>query len=413
MPTYTPVDYDPFDTKVMGKFDDRVPQGNPSSPVVPTQVSDFAPNLAAVPHLPPQAPPAVQIQHRFPPSDTLFAPTYTPVDYDPFDVAAMRQKQTVLPPAGRKEGLATQLPEKIAKDIVTLPARAGRVAEQYGETGEYDAGPFVETALNTVGIGAPLATTGALGSAGGKIGSGVRRGANENIKNVTTKEGESLHNLIDDEQQIQNWLGSRSYAKNNNSAIQYVRERGDGGISDMLVQRDPIQRWAGVEAWAERKPPIMEMEPASQTMVLRQMQSIEKQLSPGGPYHAEVYKDGRARSFHAMREQLRTKYDELRQAAGLRPMGDGFNSPGWAWHYLGVDGPSKIPVAKDVAELMALANKDPSFSLSNVSRQDVIKTVLDDEGIAAKDVLYGATGLAGGASLSNMVQQPSLQDLAR
>lgn len=73
-PRFIPVDYDPFDTKVMGKFDDRVPQGNPSSPVLALPAPLEAPNLSNIPAPMPQAPPAAQIQRRYPPSDTLFAP---------------------------------------------------------------------------------------------------------------------------------------------------------------------------------------------------------------------------------------------------------------------------------------------------------------------------------------------------
>jgi hypothetical protein len=88
---------------------------------------------------------------------------------DPFAVAAARVKNSARPDGGRQEGLLTTLPEKMATDLYTLPARAGQAAVQYGETGEYDPAPIMESALTAMTGGMPFAQAGALGSAGGKI----------------------------------------------------------------------------------------------------------------------------------------------------------------------------------------------------------------------------------------------------
>ena len=95
-------------------------------------------------------------------------PRYSPVDYDPFERAAARTRRSVRPPRGRKEGLATALPEKVVMDALSLPRRAFGAAQQYSETGEYNPAPIMETALTAMTGGMPFAQAGALGSAGGK-----------------------------------------------------------------------------------------------------------------------------------------------------------------------------------------------------------------------------------------------------
>lgn len=123
MPSYTPVDYDPFDTKVMGKFEDRVLPGNPASPVLPPPAPIEAPITANIPSMLPQASPAAQIQNRYPPSDSLFVPSI--VQPDPAAAAATRQRQSVLPTGGRKEGLATAIPEVAMQELVAVLRKHG------------------------------------------------------------------------------------------------------------------------------------------------------------------------------------------------------------------------------------------------------------------------------------------------
>jgi hypothetical protein len=89
---------------------------------------------------------------------------------DPFAVAAARVKNSARPDGGRQEGLLTTLPEKMATDLYTLPARAGQAAVQYGETGEYNPAPIMESALTVMTGGMPMAQAGALGTSGGKAG---------------------------------------------------------------------------------------------------------------------------------------------------------------------------------------------------------------------------------------------------
>jgi hypothetical protein len=92
---------------------------------------------------------------------------------DAAEAAARRQRNAVIPHYGRQEGAATAAPENALKQLLTLPARAGQAAVQYGETGEYDAAPIMESALTAMTGGMPFAQAGALGSAGGKIRQGA------------------------------------------------------------------------------------------------------------------------------------------------------------------------------------------------------------------------------------------------
>jgi hypothetical protein len=57
---------------------------------------------------------------------------------------------------------------KILHDLYTLPERAGQVAYDYGQTGQYNPAPIMEAAMTATTGGMPLAQAGALGSAGGK-----------------------------------------------------------------------------------------------------------------------------------------------------------------------------------------------------------------------------------------------------
>jgi hypothetical protein len=58
---------------------------------------------------------------------------------------------------------------KILHDLYTLPERAGQVAYDYGQTGQYDPAPIMEAAMTATTGGMPFAQAGALGSAGGKL----------------------------------------------------------------------------------------------------------------------------------------------------------------------------------------------------------------------------------------------------
>src|SRR3990167_5273654 len=86
--------------------------------------------------------------------------------YAAAEAAARRTRQSVF--SRQKEGLLTSVLERIVMDLATLPARAGAVAQQYGETGEYNPAPIMEGALTAITGGIPFAQAGALGSAGGK-----------------------------------------------------------------------------------------------------------------------------------------------------------------------------------------------------------------------------------------------------
>jgi hypothetical protein len=57
---------------------------------------------------------------------------------------------------------------KILHDLYTLPERAGQVAYDYGQTGQYNPAPIMEAAMTATTGGMPFAQAGALGSAGGK-----------------------------------------------------------------------------------------------------------------------------------------------------------------------------------------------------------------------------------------------------
>jgi hypothetical protein len=69
----------------------------------------------------------------------------------PFEAAAQRQRQSVRPYGGRQEGAATSGLESVLMQLLTLPARAGQAAVQYGDTGEYNPAPFLEAGAALVG----------------------------------------------------------------------------------------------------------------------------------------------------------------------------------------------------------------------------------------------------------------------
>ena len=89
---------------------------------------------------------------------------------DAFTAAAQRTRNSVRPEGGRREGLGTMVPESVIRDLMTLPARAGRVALDYGDptNGTYNPAPIMEAALTATTGGVPFAQAGALGSAGGR-----------------------------------------------------------------------------------------------------------------------------------------------------------------------------------------------------------------------------------------------------
>ena len=192
-------------------------------------------------------------------------------------------------------------------------------------------------------------------------------------------EGENLQTLIDEEQELQDALGSRSFARGNKAVMDYARD-GDRGLYDSINHTDPKFKWAAVEAWEEKNPPILKASPEAQAMSLRQMKYIEDQLGPNGPYNANIYKDGRAKRFHETQKKLRTRYNELRAEFGLSPIGEGFSDVAWGWTFLGdtARAEGRMTSSKEAGDLLALSKKDASFSLSNVSRDEIVKTVLED-----------------------------------
>lgn len=98
-----------------------------------------------------------------------------PVDAN--EMAALRTQRSVRPQGGRKEGPATWLPEAMVKDLLTLPARAGQVAVDYGQTGAYNPAPIMESALTAMTGGMPLAKSGAAGIFGGRLAQTADRAA--------------------------------------------------------------------------------------------------------------------------------------------------------------------------------------------------------------------------------------------
>jgi hypothetical protein len=68
---------------------------------------------------------------------------------------------------------------KILHDLYTLPERAGQVAYDYGQTGQYNPAPIMEAAMTATTGGMPFAQAGALGSAGGKGIRGYHRSPND------------------------------------------------------------------------------------------------------------------------------------------------------------------------------------------------------------------------------------------
>jgi hypothetical protein len=92
---------------------------------------------------------------------------------DPFERAAFRNRQSVMPVDGREQGRITAVPERLASKflhaVATLPQRAIESSERLRLTGQYDPGPIVE---------ASLLATGPLGATRSAIGGGsVRPGA--------------------------------------------------------------------------------------------------------------------------------------------------------------------------------------------------------------------------------------------
>jgi hypothetical protein len=58
---------------------------------------------------------------------------------------------------------------KILHDLYTLPERAGQAAYDYGQTGQYNPAPIMESALTAMTGGMPMAQAGAAGIFGGKL----------------------------------------------------------------------------------------------------------------------------------------------------------------------------------------------------------------------------------------------------
>lgn len=83
--------------------------------------------------------------------------------------AAVRMQQSVRPQGGRREGLATAIPEQMAKDFVSIPKRAFGAVQQYEDTGEYNPAPIMEAATALMGGGVPAAERASAGIFGGRL----------------------------------------------------------------------------------------------------------------------------------------------------------------------------------------------------------------------------------------------------
>lgn len=95
------------------------------------------------------------------------------MDDNAFETAAKRQKASVKPEGGRKEGPATFVQEHylphIIKGLLSLPERVTKSAGDFYRTGEYDPGPALETAIGMAGARFPFARSGEAGVFGGKL----------------------------------------------------------------------------------------------------------------------------------------------------------------------------------------------------------------------------------------------------
>lgn len=90
-------------------------------------------------------------------------------DKTPFEIAADRTRQSVMPGGGRREGLATTLPEHMVMDFLKTPQRAFGAVNQYETEGTYDPAPIMNAAMMAAGPGASGAQSGAAGIFGGRL----------------------------------------------------------------------------------------------------------------------------------------------------------------------------------------------------------------------------------------------------
>ena len=322
----------------------------------------------------------IKVAPAAPANDQLLAPPRNPARMPaPVENAAM--DMTVNPIRDAARAVSGQMTDNEAQDfaltsaigLISPGARLGRPANAVTAANR-NMGAIKPTTnpfhmnIETPELAAVLQEHGAL----------PKKAANANR---VVPDQEKMPELVADEMFHSDYLGSRSRATSVGSAYQkHISEEGDRALVGYIRSSRPDEKWAAVNAWEARNPRALEMTPAEQALALRQMKHMEEQLSPGGPFHGDIYKDARFKKFNSEREKLRASYNGLRQEFGLeRVDGPGWSDPNWAWKFFGDTTPAYRTVTSgDLPELLALARKDKSFSLNKKTTDEIAQELLRD-----------------------------------